>query len=753
MLKISKGSNAFLIEVYGTVQGLGFRPFVYNLAVKNNLTGFVCNTGIGVQITACGKKCDLKKFVLELRKSDFDAEYFVKEIVPKKFLNFTISKSKKTEIISDFPYDLALCNDCRKELFSNTDRRYLYPFINCIKCGPRFSIIKKLPYDRKNTTMNKFSMCGDCLREYNNSSNRRLHAQPNACHKCGPKLSLFTRDKELLSYRNQALTDSVKFLKTGKILAVKSIGGYHLCCDASNPRAVNKLRKRKQRPHKPFAVMTNIRIAENLCFINKYEKAELLSKSAPIVLLKKKVKIPMLDMLAPDNSSLGIMLPYAPLHYLLMEKIPLLVMTSGNKIDEPISINEKEAFENLNKTADYFLTHDRDIENRADDSIVKFLPGGKEKIIIRRSRGYVPMPVKTGIGTDMFAAGGDLKNNFCFIRKGNAYLSQYVGDLAENANLKFYSESINKMKSFLDINPMISVCDAHPTYYSSLYAKQHYKKVNFVWHHYAHMASVIVEHNLNGDVLGFIFDGNGYGEDGNIWGGEFILYSKQKFKRAGHFGYFCLPGGDVCVKEVWRLAVSLLYKYNLLQYMPTHLKKYDYKTIIKIIENNVNSPLTSSAGRIFDAVSSLLGIKNISTFEAEAAIALESAADTYKTSECYGYNIENGIIDISKLLKGILENIKSRIPVECISAKFHNTIADIVVKTAKKHKIKQIALGGGVFQNVYLLNSIGKKLLSLGFDIYYNKQIPINDGGLCLGQAYINNLILKNKNEKHIIHK
>ncbi|MDR1195637.1 MAG: carbamoyltransferase HypF [Endomicrobium sp.] len=745
MLKTSKGNKSLSIEVSGTAQGLGFRPFVYNLAVENNLTGFVRNTGLGAQIAVCGKESSLKKFVAGLKKSGFDAKYTIKKTIQTKCASFKIIKSKNTEITSDFPQDLALCDDCRKELFSSSDRRHSYPFINCIKCGPRFSIIKKLPYDRKNTVMDKFVLCGDCLQEYNNSSNRRFHAQPNACGKCGPQLSLFNADKKLLSRRDEALCDAVRLLKKGKILAVKSIGGYHLCCDASNLNTVKKLRKRKQRPYKPFAVMADIKTAEKLCFINKYEKAELLSKSAPIALLKKKNNMAMLDTLAPDNSSLGIMLPYAPLHHLLTAKIPLLVMTSGNKSDEPISATEKEAFLNLREIADYFLTHNRDIENRLDDSIVKFLPGCKEKIIIRRSRGYVPVPVKTGISADMFAAGGDLKNNFCFVRKGNAYLSQYAGDLEENANLKFYDESVNKMKSFLDINPKMAVCDAHPAYHSRAYAEKHYKKVNFALHHYAHMASVIAEHNLSGNVLGFIFDGNGYGEDGNIWGGEFILYSRKKFKRAGHLDYFQLPGGDICTKEVWRCAVSLLYKYDLLENMPEHLKKYDYKTIIKMAENNINSPLSSSIGRVFDAVAALTGIKNVSTFEAEAAVALESTIAAHKTPSCYKYDMESGIINISKLLKGILNDIEKGVLAGVISSKFHNTVVDIVVKTAMKYKIKKIALGGGVFQNIYLLNAVRKKLLSLGFDIYYNKQIPLNDGGICLGQAYMSNLFMKNK--------
>ncbi|MCL1972240.1 MAG: carbamoyltransferase HypF [Endomicrobia bacterium] len=736
--------KAVLIEVSGTVQGLGFRPFVYNLAAENGIYGFVRNTGNGVQIIVEGKKSAVCSFIKKLKKSEFAAKYSIKKISCRNYKNFKILRSKKTEIFSEFPHDLALCGECKKELFSENNRRYFHPFINCVKCGPRFSIIKKLPYDRKNTSMSEFEICADCRKEYGNPSDRRFHAQPNSCHKCGPRLSLFSSEEKLISEKNKALSDAVKLLKKGKIIAVKSIGGYHLCCDALNLEAIRKLRKRKSRPSKPFAVMTDFCMAENLCRISKYERDELLSDRAPIVLLKKRKSKKyenIFNSLAPDNSALGVMMPYAPLHHLIIKEMPALVMTSGNQSDEPICVNEKEAFKNLSKIADYFLTHNREIENRLDDSIVRFLPGSGEKIIIRRSRGYVPAPVKTNIEKDIFAAGGDLKNNFCFVRKGNAYLSQFTGDLQEHANLKFYEESINKMKSFLDINPQYAVCDAHPGYHSCEYAASRFKKISFAYHHYAHMASVMAEHNLSGNIIGFVFDGNGYGEDGNIWGGEVVLYSKRKFGRIMHFDYFSLPGGDLCQKEVWRTAVSILHKYNLLNAMPKHLKKYKHKTIVKMIENGVNSPLTSSAGRMFDAVAAMTGIKEISSFEAEAAVALESAAEEYKTSGRYKYNIKNNIIDMKPAFVGILYDISCSLPAPLISAKFHNTIAGLIVKivtvNTSAFKTEKVILGGGVFQNMRLLNTVAKRLLSSGFKIYYNNQVPINDGGICLGQSYI----------------
>ena len=730
---------------------MGFRPFIYTLAVRNKLCGYVRNTGKGVQVYISGVSDAINRFMRSLESSAFDARYD-KQVVPfKKITGFKIIKSKKTEISSDFPADLALCEDCKKELFSKNDRRYKYPFISCVKCGPRFSVIKKLPYDRKNTTMKKFKMCPQCLREYSDPASRRFHAQPNACGKCGPKLSLFSASKKLISEKNAALEDAVKLLKCGKILAVKGIGGYHLCCDATNPAAVKTLRKRKNRPYKPFAVMSDAKFAAKLCHVNDYEKKELTSPAAAIVLLRKKnIKkySRFAEMLAPDNQSLGIMYPYAPLHHLLINEIPLLVMTSGNKSDEPICSCEKEAFENLNAIADYFLTHDRDIENRQDDSIVRFLPDSEKKIIIRRSRGYVPAPVKINTKTDIFASGGDLKNNFCFIRKGNAYLSQFTGDLYDGGNAAFYGESIKKMKKFLDVSPARAVCDTHPAYYSSSHAKSGFKNVNEVLHHYAHMASVMAEHKINGSALGFIFDGSGYGEDGNIWGGEIVFFGRKKFKRLAHFDNFSLPGGEICVKEVWRVAVSLLHKYGLLERIPGHLKKYNYKTAVKMIENNINSPLTSSAGRIFDAVSALLDIKTESTFEAEAAVALESCSDA-GTKKLYQYDVKNNVIDLSKTFEDIIGDLEARTAVSAVSAKFHNTVADIILKTAetcsKVCGTKTIILGGGFFQNMKVLNIVFKSLLLKGFNVLFNEKVPLNDGGICLGQAYVNNLLLKNK--------
>jgi len=734
----------------GVVQGVGFRPFVFNLAKKYSLGGFVRNTGFGVEIVVNGKKESIEQFISVLKKSKFDMSLSFwrhpERSEESKSLNdrilrctqndkgFRILPSKKTEILSEFPSDLAVCPKCQTELFSENNRRYKYPFINCTACGPRFSIIKKLPYDRKNTSMREFKMCPECQKEYDNPSDRRFHAQPNACPVCGPKLSLFDKNRKLVSQHGKALEAAVKLLKNGKILAVKGIGGYHLMCDAANKKAVELLRKRKHRPTKPFAVMTNLKTAKNLCRVNKYEEKALLSPAAPIVILKNSTfHFPLFTL--SFNNTLGVMLPYAPLHHLLIKEIPVLVATSGNKSDEPIAINEKEAFNNLKDIADYFLTHNREIENRSDDSIVRFLPNSNKKIIIRRSRGYVPQALDIDIKTSVFAAGGDLKNNFCITRNGKAYLSQYIGDLAEKSNLDFYVESIKKMKSFLEVNPRMAVCDAHPGYYS-FNAK--YKKL---YHHYAHIASVIAEHKLKGKVLGFAFDGTGYGADSSSWGGEIILFDGKEFSKVAGLEQFNLPGGEICSKEIWRNAVSLLHKYNFDSYIPKLFGIYPWKTIVKMIDNNLNSPTTSSAGRLFDAVAALTGVKIEALFEAEGAMALEALAKISAKTGKYKFEFKDNKIILEDLIKGIVKDLDKKVTPAVISSKFHNTMVEIIIEAAKiyskKYKTKTIALSGGVFQNMVLLENTVNKLKNKGFKVFFNEKVPANDGGIALGQLFM----------------
>jgi len=731
------------ITATGVVQGVGFRPFVFNLASGLKLAGLVRNTGSGAQIVVQGETKNVRRFISKLEKSKFAAKYSCKEIASKKYRSFQIKKSKKSKVLSEFPSDLALCEDCKKELFSKTDRRYKYPFVNCVNCGPRFSIIKKLPYDRKNTIMSKFKMCPACREEYGDPKNRRFHAQPNACPVCGPKLSLFDKNAKLIAEREKAFELAAKLLKRGKILAVKGIGGYHLMCDASNKKTVEFLRKRKNRPYKPFAVMADINTAKRLCEVSRYEEAALKSPAAPIVILERKPNIEIQSISFDDT--LGVMLPYAPLHHLLVKEIPVLVATSGNRADEPISAAEKEAFKNLSGIADYFLVHNRDIENRSDDSIVRFFPNAStKKIIIRRSRGYVPNPIATSTADSVIAAGGDLKNNFCVTRNGKAYLSQFIGDLADRPNMDFYSESVQKMKSFLEINPKRAVCDGHPGYASTQHFGGKSLKQSFAFHHYAHMASVIAEHNLKGKVLGFAFDGSGYGEDGNIWGGEVISFDSNKFVRVAHLDYFKLPGGDLCAEEIWRCGVSLLHKYGFDSDIPKLFGKYDWRSAVKMIDAGVNSPETSSMGRVFDGISAILGIKTLATYEAEGAIMLEAAANRTKSAGNYNFEIEDDVIVIKKILKGILSDLNKKMPNGTIAMKFHNTVVEIIDSCCKQYRAKTVVLSGGVFQNMLLLSKTIEKLQKKKIKVYFNEKVPINDGGIALGQLYISKMHSKN---------
>lgn len=742
MSKTLKANNSVLLKVNGIVQGLGFRPFVFNLAKINGLNGYIRNTGFGVEILFQGQKESVSKAINAIDKSKFNLKLSKKKILAKQYKSFKILKSSTTKITSDFPSDLAICETCKKELFDKKNRRYKYPFINCVKCGPRFSIIKKLPYDRHNTTMSKFKMCKDCQHEYDNPLNRRFHAQPNACHKCGPQIKLYSNKKKFLSKENNALNDAIKFLKKGKILAIKSIGGYHLVCDASNIAAINFLRKRKNRPFKPFAIMANLNDIKKICLINKFEIKELLSKKAPIVLLNKKNKNKFTEAVAPNNNTLGMMVPYTPLQCLLTREIPFLVMTSANLSDEPISITEKEAFKNLHSIADYFLVNDREIVNRSDDSIVRFLQNSNEKIVLRRSRGFVPDAIEVDIKENIFAAGGDLKNNFCLTRKNKAYLSQYIGDLENNRNLKFYNETIDKFKKFLNIKPDKYVCDSHPEYYSSL-KWINSKKTLKTPHHYAHIASVIAENNIKGNVIGFAFDGNGYGEDGNMWGGEIVLFKNKKFQRLSNFDYFKLPGGDLATTNIWHIAVSLLHKYNKDEYIKNLFKKHNYKPILAMLNSNINSPKTSSVGRLFDAVCALLNIKHTVTFEAEAAVALESLIKK-PSNAYYKFTINENVINVEKVIEGILKDIDMKIPASSISVKFHNTICKIIVISSKfyskKYKTKNIVLSGGVFQNIYILNKTKKELEKNNIKVFFNKKVSVNDGGIALGQAYLRSI-------------
>ena len=768
MSKISKGNKgclAYRILIRGSVQGVGFRPLVYRLAQKHRIKGSVTNTGHGVTITAQGKPQDIKNFLKQIQSS-LPHHASIKEIskntIPISLLTgFSISPSKgKTKPSADVPPDLSICPDCLDELFDGSDRRHLYPFINCTNCGPRFTITKRVPYDRKNTTMSVFKMCTDCRKEYEDVSDRRFHAQPDACFVCGPEVRLLDRSGKMLAAKEKAIEKTIEFLKKGKIIAVKSLGGYHLACDALNNKAVNTLRKRKDRPHKPLAVMArDIETARKYALLRKAEENLITSAMRPIVLLIKKELVP--DTIAPGNAYVGIMLPYTPLHYLLFSglnsPLRMLVMTSGNRIDEPICSNEKDALSKLSGIADYFLVHDREIHNRCDDSII-FNFNGKEdgNVFVRRSRGYVPSPIeivsmKNNGRENILATGPEMKNTFCLTREKNAYVSQYIGDMDNEESLVFYKEALSRFKKYLSVKPSVIAYDLHPDYMTSVLARELLKgnknlKSRAIQHHEAHIASVMAENNITKPVIGFAFDGTGLGHDGKVWGGECFLFRKGEFYRFAHFENIALPGGDIAAKEIWRLGVSLLAKSGVKQ-IPAPYRDYPITKVRVMIEKKINSPESSSLGRVFDAVASILDIRQTVTFEAQAAIELEGLALDINVKKGYNFNVfydeKEGcfIISLADAIKGILSDKARKLDVKQISAKFHFTIAEVMVSLAGKFRIKfgvnDIALSGGVFQNRVLMSLAIDKLKKAGFRVYWNRMVPPNDGGISLGQAFL----------------
>ncbi len=749
------------ILIRGTVQGIGFRPAVHRIAARLRLTGSVANTSAGAEIILEGPANNVNKFIPALKKQLPPASKITSltsAMVPARgFKNFTITDSSKDKsTTADLPPDLATCPKCLRELFTSSDRRYRYPFINCTECGPRYTISTGLPYDRPETTMADFSMCAACEKEYQSAHDRRFHAQPNACGDCGPQLTLMDKQWHVVAKEDEAVARSVEYLQKGKILAVKSLGGYHLACDARNPNAIACLRMRKQRPHKPFAVMLpDIAAVHEYCHVSKAERTQLLSAARPIVLLRKKIRVARLSLplydIAPDNAYMGVMLPYTPLHNLLFRpamdrawRPRALIMTSGNRSDEPICSTEPEARSRLAGIADFLLTNDRPIHNRADDSIVQVMPSGNT-VVVRRSRGFAPRPVTLSIpgGTPaIFAAGAELKNTFCLTRGSQAYISPYIGDLDSAEALSFYRESFERNKKFLDVNPAIIAHDLHPDYHSTIFARELRSKDRTlkriaVQHHQAHIASVMAEHRQKGPLTGIAFDGTGLGLDGTIWGGEcFTVNAAGVFERGAHIGYFALPGGDIAAREIWRLAVSLLHQSGISK-VPKHLKAYPVKMTRQMIQKNMNSPRCCSVGRLFDAVAAIINLRTECSFEAQAAMEMEALAVDTPTKKGYNFVFKDGIVPVEPIIQAVYADFMAGVPSFEISASFHLTLSRIIIALAEHFNNRTVALSGGVFQNRVLLDLAEKQLLNAGFKVYYNNSAPINDGGISLGQAYI----------------
>ena len=743
------------VIVKGLVQGVGFRPYIYALAKDCQLYGWVTNSSIGVIIEVEGNLTNLTAFLKRLPEEapplSLIQDIITEEIPDNDENSFTIKESilgKQDTLISP---DMAICDDCLRELYDSEDRRYRYPFINCTNCGPRFTIIEDLPYDRKVTTMKEFPLCPECDAEYHAPLNRRFHAQPNACPVCGPQLSFYDNQKNLISGDPLALAQ--EYLSEGKILAVKGLGGYHLACDATNNTAVKELRRRKYRYDKPFALMMpDIAAVKRYCDINDKEEELLLSPRRPIVILKKNQDAQKLAYdIAPFNHNLGVMLPYTPLHYLLIEGFDALVMTSGNISDEPLSYEDDDALNNLAFIADGFLTHNRAIFRPCDDSVIQV--AGGDIVMIRRSRGYAPQPVMLkNSGPSVLALGAEEKNTFCLTKGDKAFLSQHIGDLENIPTYNSFQREIEYFKKMFDIKPQAIAYDMHPEYLSTKYALKYEKDIPrlSVQHHHAHLASVLAEYGRNDKAIGLIFDGTGMGTDGSIWGGEVLIGNQKEYWRAGHLSYAPLPGGAKAIKEPWRMALSYLaltFGIERLESMQVNeILGKDWELLWKGVEKGINAPLTSGMGRLFDAVSVICGIIKKITYHGQAAIQLEQAIDdgaigNYQMPYKYDDNEGALIIDWCPMFRELIVDLDKDISAGTCALKFHNAILELVVSLSlylrEKEAINTVVLSGGVWQNRYLLDHSIKNLEEQGFEVLTNRLVPANDGGIALGQAAV----------------
>ncbi|MFC1989054.1 carbamoyltransferase HypF [Chloroflexota bacterium] len=754
------------ISVRGVVQGVGFRPFVYQLATKYNLRGWVSNTSEDVKIEVEGEAEAIEQFLLALREQA-PPRASIESITThrlqgnrvrfKKFeIRHSIAEEGKYQLISP---DIATCQDCLNEITSPSDRRYRYSFTNCTNCGPRFTIIEDIPYDRPRTTMQHFQMCPKCQREYDDPLNRRFHAQPNACPECGPALELLDANSSPLAV-DDVITATSQFLREGKIVAVKGLGGFLLACNATSEAAVNLLRQRKKRQSKPLAIMvSSIEEARKHCYINSEGEKLLTSPYCPIVLMPWRDDSPVSLAVAPNLKYLGVMLPYTPLHHILLRETGLpLVMTSGNISEEPIAKDNDEAVRQLCGIVDYFLVHNRYIYARYDDSVTMVERGVPQ--IIRRARGYAPYPIYLNFNShQMLGCGAEEKNTFCLTRDNHAFLSQHIGDMENLETVEHFEDTIALHKRLFRIEPNIIAHDLHPEYLATKYAHELPAKsagirLVPVQHHHAHIVSCMVDNGLDSPVIGVALDGTGYGSDGNIWGGEFMVADYQGFTRMGHLEYLPLPGGAQAIKKPYRTAIgyimSLLGETALKSDLPflKGVGSAEVDIIRQQIEKNINSPLTSSCGRLFDAVSALIGIRGEIEYEAQAAIELEMVAyDEHGETAYYPFSIveQDGmsLIRLQDLFAAIIIDLQDGATQARIAAKFHNTVARLIrglcQVISNKTGITRVALSGGVFQNRLLLRKAVNLLESDGFKVFTHWQVPCNDGGISLGQVVIAN--------------
>jgi hydrogenase maturation protein HypF len=762
------------IAIQGSVQGVGFRPFVYRIAQIAGIRGYVLNCSGGVVIEAQADEQSIGRFLTALRTelpplARID-EIKITEIKTEDAIcsleqGFAIRESLAAEGRFAFvPPDAATCADCLRELTTPGDRRHHYPFINCTNCGPRYTIIRDIPYDRANTTMASFQMCAACQTEYEDPANRRFHAEPNACPACGPSLALMSADElgsgavPVFDSKNDALERTRRLLHQGAIVAIKGLGGFHLACAASNDRAVSFLRERKRRSGKAFAIMVkDVAAARGLCHVTEAGRGLLESPRRPIVLMRRRAEAGLSASVAPGNDCLGILLPYTPLHYLLFEEAPgydALVMTSGNLSEEPIVSSNEDAWQRLKSLADYFLLHNRDIQTRVDDSVVRTFEG--REYPIRRSRGFAPDPVDLEMPVhEILACGGELKNTLCLTKDHYAILSPHIGDLENVETMEFFREAVNHLQRFFRVSPEVVVHDLHPHYLSTRFAlEESGLPAVGVQHHHAHIASCMADNALTGPVIGVALDGTGYGSDGKIWGGEFLACDFAGFERRGHLRYIPLAGGDAAVRQPWRSALAYVrdsfgpQASNLPLPVFSEVDPRQLRFVEQMLDRHIQTIETSSCGRLFDAVSSILGVRHQTTYEGQAAIELEAVASSAEGT--YPFELTGAIpfqVDLRSTVQAIVRDYRAAQPVSDISARFHQTMARIVrdacLRIRESDAVNRVCLSGGTFQNLRLLHHTVDELRAREFEVFVHRRVPANDGGLALGQAAVANAVLQ----------
>ncbi len=735
------------IQVKGIVQGVGFRPYVYNLALKNELFGWVNNDDQGVNIALEGDDLNIEDFLNTLKNSPPPLSKIdsitSEEKKLQNFKSFEIIESKttsnKSTIISP---DMAICDDCIADINNPENFRYEYALTNCTNCGPRYSIINTVPYDRCNTSMAKFKMCSKCQEEYKDPLNRRYHAQPVSCEACGPKIALYNNKNEQLSKDIQSIIDIAQKIKEGKIVAIKGLGGFHLVCNALDDKVVYELRDRKNRPTKPFAVMfKNLEQIKNHTILTKKEEEIITSKEKPITLVKMKNlnKTKLSKYIAPNIDRLGCFIAYTPLHHLLFKYLDTpIVATSANLSDEPILRFKDEVIEKLADVVDYILDFDRDIINACDDSVVQV--ANDDILVLRNARGYAPTSLKLPKKTNkkILALGANQKSTIALAFEDNLILSPHIGDLGSITSIEYFNRTIETFKRFYDFEPDLVVCDKHPNYESSKWAKGQDIKIVEIQHHYSHVLSTMAEYNLDEKVLAFSFDGTGFGDDGNIWGGEVFIADKKEYKRAYHLNYFKLLGGEKSIKEPKRVALSLLFDcfsleeiLNLNNPTVNAFSESEIKIMYAMWQKGLNAPKTSSMGRVFDAIASFCDISQTQSYEGETGLQIEMAYEK-SFNESYPFDIKDGKIDFSKAIKEIIKDKDKNL----VCSKFLNMLVELISQISKKHSDLPIVLTGGVLQNKTLLQLVSYRLEKENRRYYYSKKIPLNDGGISIGQVY-----------------